>query len=133
MTTFRHIIEDTANFAGSYFYWNTVLNESGISSWNWRQNSLVTVDRRTDAVRFNPEFFSMKHFSATVMPGARRIAVSGGPFKNVVAFLNPTGTRVIVFANDSEKAVPAEIDTGCSRVKIEALAKSMNTVIIPAN
>lgn len=133
MTTFRHIIEDTANFAGSYFYWNTVLNESGNSSWNWRQNSLVTVDRRTDAVRYNPEFYSMKHFSATVMPGARRIAVSGGPFKNVVAFLNPAGTRVIVFANDSEKAVPAEIDTGSSRVKIEALAKSMNTVIIPAN
>jgi len=40
MLTFGHLIEDTANFASSYFFWNLVLDESGLSRWNWRQNSL---------------------------------------------------------------------------------------------
>ena len=92
LITFRKIVEDTSNFAGSYFFWNTVLDDRETSSWGWRQNSLLTVDRSTKQVRYNPEFYAMKHFSASVLPGARRIAVSGGPFPQIVAFANPNGS-----------------------------------------
>ncbi len=49
-----------------------------------------------------PGDYAKKHFSATVRPGARRIAVSGGPFKEVVAFQNPDGSKVLAFANDTD-------------------------------
>ncbi len=130
LATFRKIIEDTNRFAGSYFFWNMVLNEGGTSNWNWRQNSLLTVDRKTDTVRYNPEFYAMKHFSANVLPGAKRIAVSRGPFKNAVAFLNPSGKKVVLFANETDKSVAAEIEVGDSRTALDVPAQSMNTVIL---
>jgi len=128
LTTFRNLIEDTRNFAGSYFFWNLVLNETGRSTWNWRQNSLITVDRPTQTVRYNPEFYAMKQFSAAVAPGAKRIAVNGGPFHNVVAFLNPSGSRVLVFENEADQPVDAELAAAGAHWRLTVPARSMNTV-----
>ena len=114
----------------SYFFWNLVLDESGLSRWNWKQNSLVTVDRRKETVTFNPEFYAMKHFSKAVQAGAKRIAVSGGPFKSVVAFQNPAGRKVLVFANESDKTATAVIEAEKSKVQLNVPARSMNTVIV---
>jgi glucosylceramidase len=130
LQTFQHIIDDTNHFAGSYFFWNMVLNETGTSTWHWRQNSLLTVDRTTKTVRYNPEFYSMKHFSANVLPGARRIAVGGGPFKDIVAFQNPAGSKVVLFENESSQAVSATLTTSGGPVKLDVPAKSMNTVTL---
>ena len=130
MKTFSKIIEDTNNFSCSYFFWNMILNESGRSTWNWSQNSLITIDRKTDKVLCNPEFYAMKHFSGTVMSGAKRIAVSGGSFKNVVGFLNPSGSKVIIFQNDSDQIISTELVVGSSCFKLDVPANSMNTVIM---
>jgi glucosylceramidase len=132
MGTFRKIIEDTNHFASSYFFWNLILNEGGLSSWNWHQNSLITINRNVNSIKYNPEFYAMKHFSAAVQPGAKRIAVSGGPFKNVVGFLNPSGSKVVIFQNDANFPVSAEIEIGDYSVEVEAPAKSMNTVTLPS-
>ena len=130
MKTFCKIIADANHFASSYFYWNMILNESGRSTWNWCQNSMLTVDRKADAVHYNPEFYSLKHFSAAVLPGARRIAVNGGSFTNAVGFLNPLGSEVLVFANEADQDVSADLETDGVVVKLDVPAKSMNTVII---
>jgi glucosylceramidase len=130
LLTFGHLIEDTANFANSYFFWNLVLDESGLSRWNWRQNSLLTVDRKTETVIYNPEFYSMKHFSATVLPGARRIAVHGGPLQKVVAFQNPDGTRVLIILNDTDRDVSVVLDADGTPVRFAVPALSMNTVTL---
>lgn len=132
LSTFSKMIEDTTHFAGSYFFWNTVLNEESKSHWGWRQNSLITVDRKARKARYNPEFYSMKHFSANVLPRARRIAVSGGPFKAVVAFRNPSGSRVLEFENESSEKVEATIKDGAKLYRLMVPAQSMNTVILPA-
>jgi len=131
MKTFCKIIADANHFASSYFYWNMILNESGRSTWNWCQNSMLTVDRKADAVHYNPEFYSLKHFSAAVLPGARRIAVNGGSFTNAVGFLNPLGSEVLVFADEADQVVSAELETHGAVVKLDVPAKSMNKVIIP--
>jgi len=131
LTTFGRIVEDTSHFAGSYFFWNLVLDESGLSRWNWKQNSLLTVDRKTETVSYNSEFYAMKHFSATVLPGARRIAVSGGPFEAVVAFANPDGSKVLAFANDTAQTVSATVAVGATALRLDVPAQSMNTVILP--
>jgi glucosylceramidase len=130
LITFGRIIENTSHFASSYFFWNMVLDESGLSRWNWRQNCLLTVDRKTETVKYNSEFYAMKHFSATVKPGARRIAVSGGPFRDVVAFLNPDGSKVLAFANDSGETVAITVQVGGAPVQAEVPAKSINTLIL---
>jgi glucosylceramidase len=130
LLTFKHIIADTNNFAGSYFFWNLVLNETGTSTWHWRQNSLLTVDRTTKSVRYNSEFYSMKHFSANVLPGAKRIAVSGGPFPDIVAFQNPSGSKVVLFENATAQAVLAALTTSSGPVYLDVPAMSMNTVTL---
>jgi glucosylceramidase len=130
LTTFRRVIEDTSHFANGYFFWNMILNETGRSTWDWRQNSLITVIRRKQKVVYNPEFFAMKHFSVFVQPGARRIEITGSSFKNIVAFRNPAGDQVIVFVNDAEQPVSAELEVAGARVKLNVPAKSMNTVTI---
>ena len=131
LMTFAHIVQDTNHFAGSYFYWNIALDESQLSRWNWRQNSLLTIDRRKETLVFNPEFFSMKHFSAAVHPGAKRIEVSGGPFPNVVGFQNSDGSKVVVFGNDTDKDLHAALQIGAVVSEFEVPAKSMNTIILP--
>jgi hypothetical protein len=46
-----------------------------------------------ETVKYNSEFHALKHFLAIVMPGAKRIAVSGGPLKETAAFQNPDGSK----------------------------------------
>ena len=29
----------------NFCYWNMILNETGMSGWNWKQNSLINIDR----------------------------------------------------------------------------------------
>lgn len=130
LISFGRIVEDATNFASSYFFWNMVLDESGLSRWNWRQNCLLTVDRRAQTVNYNSEFYAMKHFSATVLPGAHRIAVSGGPFKEVVAFQNPDGSKVLAFANNTNQTVSATLAIGATSLRMDVPAQSMNTVIL---
>ena len=130
LITFGRIVEDISHFAGSYFYWNMVLDESGLSRWNWRQNCLISVDRRAQTVNYNPEFFAMKHFSATVLPGARRIAVSAGPFQAVAAFQNLDGSKVLAFVNNTAQTVSATVAVGAASLRMDVPAKSMNTLIL---
>jgi glucosylceramidase len=129
MDTFGKIVRDTDNFAGSYFYWNMILNESGRSTWDWSQDSLLTVDRHKDTVIYNPSFYAMKHFSGTVSPGAKRIEASGGPLPKAVAFVNPNGTTALIFANETDQPVSMKVSNGHVRASLLVPAKSMNTVI----
>jgi len=133
MATFEKIISDTDHFASSYFYWNMVLDEGGRSSWNWRQNSLLTVDRKKDLVIMNPEYYAMKHFSANVLPGARRIGVTGGLPTGAVAFVNPSGNVVVEFENQSPKPLVVGLTARNHAYQMEVPARSMDTVIIAGN
>ena len=130
LTTFGRIIDDTRNFAGSYFYWNTVLNDDGASSWGWRQNSLVTVNRKSGKATYNPEFYSMKHFSSRVLPGARRIGLSPGPFKEAVAFRNASGSEVIEFENEGKEPVTATLEVNGVVSRLVVPPQSLNSVEI---
>ncbi|MBI2512109.1 MAG: glycosyl hydrolase [Opitutae bacterium] len=95
-----------AGGAGSYFAWNLVLDETGLSTWKWRQNALVTVDGTTGQVAYNGEFHVMRHFSRFVRPGAKRILTTG-PWSEQIAFVNPDGSTVFVVANPD--ATPREL------------------------
>lgn len=83
----------------AYTYWNMVLDENQTSSWGWKQNSLVVVDRRKAEWAYQPDYSVMRLLSRHVKPGARRIAAFSF-LKRVMGFQNPDGSVVVLFWNE---------------------------------
>ena len=117
------------NGVQSYFYWNTSLLDGGISTWMWRQNSLVVVDKENKTFRYSPEYYVLKHASHYVQPGARVLTL-GGSFEDALGFVNPDGRIVILLANqgDVPKTVSVEGLPGRSRA-LTLPAGSINTLV----
>jgi len=107
-TLMKHYLSNGAN---AYMYWNLALDKDGISRWGWRQNSLISVDQQKKSFVFNFEYYLLKHVSHFVMPGARLLETSGLN-NNVLAFINPDGSVVIVLRNEgkSDKKIIIKID-----------------------
>ncbi len=96
--------------ASAYQYWNIAVTKGGVSRWGWAQNSLVTVDPESRAYAYTHEYYLMKHLSAFVRPGARRVeTASWTGYENQLAFVNPDGSVVIVIQNDMAEPMPLRI------------------------
>lgn len=85
------------NGANSYLYWNMVLDNKGESRWGWVQNSLISIDKKSKKVVYNPEFYLMKHLSHFVKQGAYRVDTNGG--NDHLAFVNPDGEVILLYVN----------------------------------
>ena len=122
---FRHYLENGAN---SYFQWNMVLDETGLSSWNWAQSAMITVDRQTATVTYNPQFHLVKHISHYVRPGAYRL-VNPGPYADALIFENLDGSKVVVLANrtDSEQLVRVQLGSRMAEVSLDP--RSFSTLV----
>ena len=120
------------NNANSYFAWNMILDETGMSTWKWKQNALITVDHNTGRVTFNGEYYVMRHFSQYVKPGARRI-LSTGLWGDKIAFVNPDGSIVLVIGNSAKQAYPVSVGLGgasnSDAIKAELPPHSINTFV----
>ncbi|MGB8353959.1 MAG: glycoside hydrolase family 30 beta sandwich domain-containing protein [Chthoniobacteraceae bacterium] len=123
--------------ANSYFLWNMVLDETGMSTWKWRQNAAITVNRNTGKVTYNGEYYVMRHFSQYVQPGAKRVLTTGA-WGDKIAFVNPDGSIVLVVGNSSKQ--PLEIALTLAgrsdgdTIKVTLPAGSINTfVVVPQN
>ncbi|MFA5263294.1 MAG: glycoside hydrolase family 30 beta sandwich domain-containing protein [Opitutaceae bacterium] len=116
--------------AEAYMYWNMVLDETGNSRWGWRQNAMITVDRGSRSVRYNPEFYLMYHFSHFVTPGAKRLQLAGDETP-AVAFLNPDGSIVVVAANLGDQARRFGVKVRAATFSAQMPARSFATAIIP--
>lgn len=90
--------------ASSYMYWNMILDDLGLSTWMWRQNSLISVDRFNGEVTFNPEFYVLKHFSHFINAGFYRVDLRNVPEGiEVLAFTNQKEGSILVLYNPSDK------------------------------
>ena len=116
--------------AGAYMFWNMVLDETGASTWGWRQNAMITVNRQTRDVVYNPEFILMKHFSHFVRPGARRLK-SNGSFADGLAFRNSGGDSVLILVNRDRDPQSVQIKVDGKILRAELPAKSFNTLLLP--
>ena len=66
----------------------------------------VIVNTETKQVSYGSSFYYIAQFSKFVLPGAHRIASSGGPAAlQSVAFANPDGSLVTVVLNETDAAV----------------------------
>jgi glucosylceramidase len=119
------------NGAEAYCYWNMVLPVGGESTWGWRQNSMVCVDKDRREVAYNPEFHVMRHFSRFVQPGAVRLDVSGPWAGNALVFRNPDGAAVVVAANPLAQPRTLIFQADGGNVACEAEPCSFNTLVVP--
>ena len=116
-----------SNGVQGYFYWNTSLLEGGISTWMWRQNSLVTVDKESKTFRYTPEYYVLKHASHFVKPGAKVLELQG-TYDDALAFLNPDGYIVLILANQENASKTVSIDGVKQTFTLPA--NSLNTILL---
>jgi glucosylceramidase len=116
------------NGAHSYMNWNMVLDHTGMSSWGWPQNMLISINTETGAIRYNPEYYLYKHISKFVRPGARRLQTTQN--KDHLAFMNPDGQLVLLLVNTEAADRVCTVAIGDKRFRIEAKAKSINTLLV---
>ncbi|MDZ7317209.1 MAG: glycosyl hydrolase [candidate division KSB1 bacterium] len=112
----------------SYIYWNMVLDESGMSTWGWKQNSMITVDRYRRQARYNFEFYVMKHFSRFIDPGAVRVKAIGYA-DDALAFRNPDGSIVVVMMNDSFNVKRVTVRLGKKMAQADLPSGSVSTLV----
>jgi glucosylceramidase len=123
---FKHYLDRWAN---SYMQWNMVLDETGNSTWGWKQCAMVTVNKSTHVVTYNPQFHLVKHFSYFITPGAYRVN-STGDWADKIAFKNPNGDLVLVVANRTDTSYTTTIKVGSEMIKPVIAARSFNTFVI---
>jgi glucosylceramidase len=122
----KHYLKNGAN---AYMYWNTSLKLGGISTWGWKQNSLVSVDTVNKTYKYNYEYYLMKHLSHFVKPGAKRLNTSG-LFDNLLAFINPDKSIVIVTQNDSNEEKTIIVKVGNKTIAPTLKPNTFNTFLI---
>lgn len=118
----NHYLQNGAN---TFAYWNMVLNHTCTSPWGWKQNTLITVNKETKEIIYNPEYYIMKHVSHKVMPGSYRLQCSNG--EDHLAFLNPNGKIILIIVNRADTAKHISVDIENNRLNLNLKPKSFNT------
>ncbi len=117
------------NGADAYMYWNTSLKQGGISTWGWKQNSLVSIDTVHKTYSYNYEYYLLKHLSHFVKPGAKLLSTSGS-FDNLLSFINPDKSIVIVLQNDGIEEKTLEIKIGDKMIEPTLEPDTFNTFLV---
>jgi glucosylceramidase len=117
------------NGVTAYMYWNMSLNEGGVSSWGWHQNSLVVVDTLTKKYRYSHEYYLLKHLSHFVKPNAQKVETEGA-FDNIIAFENPDKSIAILVYNDSSEQKNINIKIGGKTINPSLKPNTFNTFLI---
>lgn len=109
--------------ANANVYWNMVLEEGGLSTWGWRQNSLFTI--KDGEYNKTLEYYMVKHFSHFVKKGAYMLKTEGAHSSCSAAFKNPDGSVALVTVNPykHEKVITVEGKNLCLK------PYSFNTIV----
>ena len=116
-----------------YSEWNMVLDQSGLSGWNWKQASMITVDTTAKTITYNPAFYAVKHWTHYIRRNARRIkSVNSDPAHkgSVSAYRNPNGDIVLLVGNEAAAVDTLSVKLGSKAFKAVLPATSMNTFVI---
>ena len=111
---FETIIAVLRNAGRSYLKWSLALDrhhgphDGGCATCT----ALVTVDTRTGAVHRTVEYATLGQFSRFIRPGARRVYSSDPMGIESVAFINPSGTHVLVVFNDTPRRNAFQVEWG---------------------
>lgn len=119
------------NGTSAYVYWNMILPPGGKSTWGWPQNAMITVDKGTGAVTYNPEYYLMRHVGRFAPPRSRRLVLDGAWSSNALGFLTPAEETVLVVHNPLPLAQECVISAN-GVLRVAALPPaSFSTVVLP--
>lgn len=116
--------------AFAYIYHNIAQEDSTEFLWGGKCNSLITVNKETKSYRYNPEFYLLMHNSHFIHPGAKRLETSG-QFDNLLAFLNPDRSVVIVVVNTNDQPRSLNIGVRTQMFSADIKPLSINTFLVP--
>jgi glucosylceramidase len=111
----------------AYMYWNISTEGGGMSTWGWRQNSLVSVDTATKTFRYNHDYYLLKHLTHFVDVGARVLETTG-TCDDALAFLNPDGTVVMLVRNELSRPQLLQVQVSDRALAIELPPDSVGTL-----
>jgi glucosylceramidase len=102
-STFRDIKYYVDNGASGAFQWNLFLEKFGKSgyTWNWNQNSMITIDTVKKTFTRQSQYFVLKHLSYYIFPGSRVLNTTGSFEPNAITVQNPDGSIAVVAQNYS--------------------------------
>jgi glucosylceramidase len=122
---------ECGNGSDNWADWNMVLDSTGSSTWDWRQNAMISISRHEQKVQYNPEFYVMKHLSAFVKHGAVMIGTNESP--DALAFRNPDGAIIVVAGNFSGGAENLHLTLDGKSYGVALPDSSVMTATIPGS
>lgn len=116
--------------ARAFTYWNIALDETASSTWGWKQNSLLTVNRQDKTWHFNPEYYIMRHLSHFVCKESKLVTLKGEWAANALAFLRPDGQYVFEMINPFYEEETLYV--GCPHGNVECVLppRSLSTFLV---
>lgn len=119
----KYVNRGSENFA----YWNMILDEQKKSGWDWKQNSLIVIDRNTKKVTYNPDFAAMAIMGKYIRPGAVRIGAFPGEGSMTFKY---EGKTYVFVENTTDKDVIYNItEPGKENAKAAVPAQSIAVII----
>lgn len=108
-----------------------ILDETGMSSWGWKQDSMITIDTYEKKVKVNPQYWIARHFSQFVVPGSTRIGCKATGEMDGLAFRDPRGNIIAVVANQEKFSKQSWLKVGKKDLSLNLSPMSINTIVIP--
>ena len=129
------IIGSVRNWARGVLLWNLALDRNYGPHLGGCGNcrGVLTVDTAKATYTRNVEYYALGHASKFIVPGARRIASSGGDSTLThVAFRNPdAGSVALIVLNSDARARSFVVRAGAGSFSYELPAASVVTFLIP--
>ena len=100
----------------NFCYWNMILNETSSSGWDWKQNSLINIDRDTKIVTYNPDYAVMALFGRFMRSGMKRVA-SATWYGDTMTLADDENVYLFI-KNDSDKIKTFDIWLKNSQAKV---------------
>lgn len=127
-TSWQRIVHCFANGARSYMQWNMVLGDDLQSLFEWRQNALVIIDRKTGQLSRTPEYWLMKHLSHFVQPGASLLKADEK--EDLLVFRTQEGNVVAVACNRENNVRNLTLSVDNRNIAVSLKPKSLNTIVL---
>jgi glucosylceramidase len=120
------------NWVDGWIDWNMVLDTQGGPNWfkNWCVAPVI-VDPEKDEVYYTPLYYTMKHFSRFIRPGAKRIGFKiNHLLLQTTAFKNPDNSIVVVVFNPGEKQENVQLNISGKTTTFSIDQQALQTIII---
>jgi len=109
-----------------YTYWNMVLNEDALSSWGWKQNSLVTVNEESGKTIYNPDYHVARLISRAA--SGRRRVFSLCERRMTIAFKGADGDISVLMPNFVNHSTTVNLSIEGKILRVELPSNSANAI-----